>query len=152
MKSVYRHIENGFEKFSAAATRVLGNSIIFIIAVLFVIFYFADERVYNQPRNKIIMDIIFSITFLSLFIIQKTVNRFSIALHLKMNELVAAHDKASNKMINVEDKSEEELKELAKHYSSLVEKINASDSEQTSHSIDSIIEEEKEQEKKSTDQ
>ena len=153
MKTVYRHIENGFEKFSTTATRILGNSITFIIAVFFVIFYFADERVYHQPRNKIIMDIIFSITFLSLFIIQKTVNRFSIALHLKMNELVAAHDKASNKMINVEDKSEEELMELAKHYSSLVEKINAADNEQTSHSIDSIIEEAKEeQEKKSKDQ
>jgi low affinity Fe/Cu permease len=142
MKNVYRHIENGFERFSAAATRILGNSITFIIALLFIIFYFADERVYHQPRNKMIMDVIFSITFLSLFIIQKTVNRFSVALHLKINELVAAHDKASNKMINVEDKSEEELKELAKHYSSLVEKINSDGGEQTSHSIDSIIEEE----------
>lgn len=87
------------------------------------------------------MDIIFSITFLSIFIIQKTVNRFSVALHLKMNELVAAHDKASNKMINVEDKSEEELRQLSKHYSSLVEKINSAETQQKSHSIDSIIEE-----------
>ena len=141
MKSIYRKIETWFEKFSAVATTILGNSITFIIAVFFVVFYFADERVYHQPRNKTIMDIIFSITFLSIFIIQKTVNRFSVALHLKMNELVAAHDKASNKMINVEDKTEEELKELAKHYSSLVEKINSGDAESTSHSIDSIIEE-----------
>ena len=141
MKSIYRKIENVFEKFSMVATRVLGNSIAFIITVSLVVFYFADERVYHQPRNKTIMDIIFSITFLSIFIIQKTVNRFSVALHLKMNELVAVHDKASNKMINVEDKTEEELQKLAKHYSRLVEKINSSDTEQTSHSIDNIIDE-----------
>lgn len=142
MKSVYRKIENLFERFSIIATRVLGNSITFIIAFSFVVFYFSDERVYHQTRNKTIMDVIFSITFLSIFIIQKTVNRFSVALHLKINELVAAHDKASNKMINVEDKTEEELQELSKHYSSLVDKINASDTKETSHSIDNIIEEE----------
>lgn len=147
MKNIYRKIELLFEKFSISATHILGNSITFIIAFSFVIFYFADERVYHQPRNKMIMDVIFSITFLSIFIIQKTVNRFSVALHLKMNELVAAHDKASNKMINVEDKTEEELQELAKHYSSLVEKINTSDTKETSHSIDNIIEEEKKKEK-----
>ena len=73
MKSVYSSIERAFEKFSMVATRVLGNSITFIIAVVLVILYFTDERVYHQPRTKTIMDVIFSITFLSIFIIQKTV-------------------------------------------------------------------------------
>jgi len=104
MKSIYKILESVFEKFSFAATRVLGNSITFIVAMTLVIRYFTDEKVYNEPRHKLTMDVIFSVTFLSIFIIQKSVNRFSAALHLKMNELVASHDPASNRIINVEEK------------------------------------------------
>ena len=100
MKVIYKHIEKTFEKFSSIATRVLGNSITFILALVAIIFRFSDPEVYSQPRHQLFMDIIFSITFLSIFIIQKSVNRFSISLHLKLNELVASHDKASNRMIN----------------------------------------------------
>ncbi len=123
MKIIYRKTENLFEKLSARATQILGNSVTFIIALILVAFYFTDKRVYEQPGNKTIMDVIFTITFLSIFIIQKSVNRFSAALHLKMNELVSAHEKANNEMINVEEKTEEEIKELAKQYSAITEKM-----------------------------
>jgi low affinity Fe/Cu permease len=139
IKLLYKKIEAGFEKLSTIAIRILGNSITFIFALALIFFYFADERVYHQPRNKTIMDVIFSITFLSIFIIQKSVNRFSSALHLKMNELVAAHDKASNRMINIEEKSEEELRELAKHYSTIAEEVQASGIKQKSHSIERVL-------------
>ena len=134
MNFLYRKLETSFEKFSYAATRVLGNSITFIIALFLVFRYFNDERVYTQPRHKIIMDIIFSVTFLSIFIIQKSVNRFSAALHLKMNELVASHDTASNRIINVEEKTEEEIRDLAKHYSTISENAKNSDTMQSSQS------------------
>jgi low affinity Fe/Cu permease len=140
MKIVYKKIEFAFEKFSSIATRVLGNSLTFIIALVLVLLYFTDPRVYLQPRNKTIMDVIFSITFLSIFIIQKTVNRFSAALHIKINELVAAHENASNRLINIEDKSEEELKELTKHFSSLAETVQTPETMTASHSIEKILE------------
>ena len=135
----YKKLEIIFEKFSHIATRVLGNSITFIFAVLLVVRYFSDPNVYKEPRPKIIMDVIFSITFLSIFIIQKSVNRFSAALHLKMNELVASHDNASNRIINIEEKSEEEIRDLAKHYSTLAEKVKSEKSMQSSQSIEHII-------------
>lgn len=141
MKVLYKQLEILFEKFSVIATRVLGNSITFIVALTLVLLYFTDEDVYTQPRHKTIMDVIFSITFLSIFIIQKSVNRFSAALHLKMNELVASHDNASNRIINIEEKSEEEIRALAKHYTTITEKIKDSGSVQSSHSIDHIIDE-----------
>lgn len=147
MKSIYKQIEAGFEKLSTIATRVLGNSITFIIAMLLVLFYFTDERVYHQPRNKTIMDIIFSVTFLSIFIIQKSVNRFSSALHLKMNELVAAHEKASNRMINIEERTEDEMRELAKHYSTIAAEVESSDIKQTSHSIEHVLDKQDEKTK-----
>lgn len=141
MKLIYKKIETVFERFSMAATRVLGNSITFIIALILVIRYFTDEKVYTQPRHRSIMDIIFSVTFLSIFIIQKSVNRFSAALHVKMNELVASHDNASNRIINVEEKTEEEIRDLAKHYNTIAEKAKTSDTMQSSQSIEQIIEE-----------
>ena len=148
---IYRTVETLFEKFSMAGTRILGNAISFIIALVLVLLYFTDEQVIHQPRNRTIMDVIFATTFLSLFIIQKTVNRLSVALHLKMNELVASHDKASNSMINVENKTEEELLELAQHYNSLVEKIKSSSSSETSHTIDHILEKELEREEEKSE-
>ena len=141
MKSLYKILEAAFEKFSVAATRVLGNSITFIVALTLVIIYFTDDKVYTEPRHNLIMDIIFSVTFLSIFIIQKSVNRFSAALHLKMNELVASHDTASNRIINVEEKTEEEIRDLAKHYSTIAEKAKSADTMQSSESIEQIIEE-----------
>jgi low affinity Fe/Cu permease len=148
MKSLYKILEAVFEKFSVAATRVLGNSITFIVALSLVIRYFSDEKVYTESRHNLIMDVIFSVTFLSIFIIQKSVNRFSAALHLKMNELVASHDNASNRIINVEEKTEEEIRDLAKHYSTIAEKAKSSETMQSSESIEQIIEETKKEEMK----
>jgi low affinity Fe/Cu permease len=147
MKAIYKKIEAAFEKFSLIATRILGNSITFLLALILVIKYSSDDRVYSRPGYLIIMDVIFSTTFLSIFIIQKSVNRFSAALHLKMNELVASHDNASNRIINIEEKTEEEIRDLAKHYSTMAEKALTSESMQSSHSIEHIIEEAKKTEK-----
>jgi low affinity Fe/Cu permease len=148
MKSLYKIIETAFEKFSMMATRVLGNSLTFLMALILVITYFTDKEVYARPKYLIIMDVIFSTTFLSIFIIQKSVNRFSAALHLKMNELVASHDNASNRIINIEEKTEEEIRDLAKHYSTIAEKVKTSESMQSSHSIEHIIKEVKKEEEK----
>ena len=141
MKTLYTSLETAFEKFSVFATRVLGNSITFIIALGLVVTYFTDEKAYSRPKHLIIMDVIFSTTFLSLFIIQKSVNRFSAALHLKMNELVASHDNASNRIINIEEKTEQEMRELAKHYSTIAEKVKNAESMQSSQSIEHVIDE-----------
>lgn len=139
MKSLYRNIERGFEKLTSFLIRIYGNSLTFIIALGLVIFFLLNKKFYEQDLHDAIKDIILSITFLSFFIIQKSVNRFSIALHLKINELVAAHDKASNRMINVEEKTEEELTELARHYSDLAEQVRSSETMQSSHSIEHVL-------------
>ena len=139
MKNIYRQIEIAFEKLASTATRIYGNSLTFLLALAMVFYYVSTPRFYRQDLHDCIRDLITCTMFISFFIIQKTVNRFSVALQLKMNELVAAHENASNKMINVEDKSEEELKELSKHYTTLKEKIDESGDQQSPHSIDHIL-------------
>ena len=56
-----------------------------------------------------------------MFIIQKSFNRFSAALHLKINELVAANENARNAVMNVDVKTEYEINELTQEYIELAE-------------------------------
>ena len=123
MKQTYRHLERYFEKLTSAATAILGNSITFILALITVIFWLGNKQFYAQDIHARIGDIILGVTFLSLFIIQKTFNHFSASLHLKLNELILSHKPASNAVINIEAKTEAEIIELQKEYADLAEQM-----------------------------
>jgi low affinity Fe/Cu permease len=121
IKSFHSKIESGFDRLASVATRVLGSSITFIFALVTVFIWMTSHEFRSQSMHGIIRDSFLAVTFLSFFIVQKSVNRYSAALHLKVNELVASHEKASNKVVNVEDKTEEEIRELAKEYENIRE-------------------------------
>jgi low affinity Fe/Cu permease len=76
------------------------------------------------------------VTFLMVFLIQRTQNKDGLALQLKLNELVAAMQGASNRLIEVEDLSEEELHVLRAHYRRLVEMARADTDIAASHSVE----------------
>jgi low affinity Fe/Cu permease len=119
MKVLYRKIELIFEKLVLVSMMLLGNSITFIIALCTVLFWLTNKQFYTQDIHQSIGDVILGVTFLSLFIIQKSFNRFSGSLHLKVNELVASHEPAINALINIEEKTEREITELSKEYAEL---------------------------------
>jgi low affinity Fe/Cu permease len=123
MNRFYSYTEHIFEKLTSLATTLLGNSITFILAFCLVIFWWINN-LFNQPDiHTLIGDIIFGVTFLSLFIIQKSFNRFSSSLHLKINELVSSNDSANNAVINAEEKTEREISELSKEYAEIASLI-----------------------------
>ena len=101
MQKLYRDLENRFEKLTSIVTSILGNSVTFVIALVIVVFWLTQKEFYTQDLHHCISDVILGITFLSFFMIQKSFNRFSGSLHLKLNELVSAHDNANNAIINV---------------------------------------------------
>jgi low affinity Fe/Cu permease len=76
------------------------------------------------------------ITFLMVFIIQQTQNKDSLALQLKLNELIASEEKASNRLIDVEDISQEELETLKKFYVKLARLAKKECDLFSSHSVD----------------
>lgn len=119
MMKLYKHTERIFEKLASIVSTILGNSITFILAFGMVIFWLFNKEFYAQSLHECIRDLIHGVTFLTLFIIQKSFNRFSGSLHLKVNELVASHETASNKVINIEEKAEHEIAELSKEYAEL---------------------------------
>ena len=70
------------------------------------------------------------------FIIQQSQNRDTAAIHLKLNELIASHDKASNRLVDVEDLTEEELMVLKEFYIKISKRCQKERDIHTSHSLD----------------
>jgi low affinity Fe/Cu permease len=76
------------------------------------------------------------VTFLMVFLIQRSQNKDSLALHLKLNEIVAAIEGASNRLIDVESLTENELDTLRRHYSRLVQMAKRDINLTKSHSVE----------------
>ena len=76
------------------------------------------------------------ITFLMVFVIQQSQNKDSLAVQLKLNELIAATKTASNRLISIEDLTEEELEVLKKFYSHLSKVAKDNKDIFSTHSID----------------
>jgi low affinity Fe/Cu permease len=138
MNMMYLKIELIFEKLTSIATKILGNSITFILAFILVIFWWSTNLFTSNDSHQNIGDIIFGVTFLSLFVIQKSFNRYSALIHLKINELISSNETANNAVMDTSHKTEQEIIELAKEYIS-EENIN--------QEIDAIENEEEEVEK-----
>ena len=143
MHEVYKRLERIFEKITAVITTVLGNSITFIIALVTIIFWLSNRDYKTQDINETIRDVIHSISFLSLIIIQKAFNHFSASLHVKLNELIVSHETANNEIINIEKKTELEIVEIQEQYAEILIK-----EEQLEEKQEELEEKEKELEAK----
>src|SRR3954471_1177985 len=100
----------------------MGKPLAFLIAVALVILWAATGPFfgYSDTWQLVINTGTTIITFLMVFLIQRAQNKDSMAIQLKLNELVAAVEGASNRLIDVEDLSEEELVALHRFYGRLV--------------------------------
>lgn len=116
MNVAYLKIERIFEKLTLIVTKILGNSITFILAFFMVVFWWSTNLFTSKDSHQNIGDIIFGITFLSLFIIQKSFNRYSALVHLKINELISSHESANNAVMDTSQKTEQEIRDLSKEY------------------------------------
>ncbi|MES2516234.1 MAG: low affinity iron permease family protein [Bacteroidota bacterium] len=127
-----------FERFASAVTCATGSTPAFLIALLVVIIWLASGPFfgYSDTWQLVINTGTTIITFLMVFLIQKSQNKDAMAIQLKLNELVAAHELASNRLVSVEDMTEEELKVLHKYYSKLAALSLKEETLQSSHSIE----------------
>ncbi len=129
-----------FERFAIGVTKATGSTAAFITAFIVVIVWAVSGPFFHYSENwqLIINTGTTIITFLMVFLIQKGQNKDSLAIQLKLNELVAAHEFASNRLVNVENLSEEELKVIQKYYAGLSNLTKKEESLQQSHSIDEV--------------
>jgi low affinity Fe/Cu permease len=133
---------NFFEKFANAATKFTGSSFAFIAATAIVVIWAVSGPLFNYSETwqLVINTGTTIITFLMVFLIQKSQNKDSKAIQLKLNELIAAHERASNRMVDIEDLTEKELDQLHKFYVTLSELAKKESDIHTSHSIDTAME------------
>ena len=129
---------NFFENFAAKVTKGAGSTTAFLVALAFVLGWVFTGPIFDYSQNwqLVINTGTTIVTFLMVFLIQKSQNKESLAVQLKLNELVAAHEFASNRLVDVENMTEEELKVIQKYYSKLKEFTKKEESLQQSHSID----------------
>lgn len=119
----YQKLDRSFERTTSVFTRILGNPITFIIAVSLVVFWLTNIDYQTHTINDIIRDYVYGLSFLTLFIIQKSFNHFSASLNIKINELLISNALANNEILNVEAKTEHEISELKKEYIELANQI-----------------------------
>lgn len=115
-KTFYQRIEGLFENMVGAALKIYGHPLTFIAALILVIFFLIQGADNYTNLRDLVRDIILCISFLSFFIIQRAVNKSTAAINLKMNELIASHDKANNELLTIDEKTETELEELANQH------------------------------------
>jgi low affinity Fe/Cu permease len=139
----HRRIHMGIlEKFARRATLWTGSSWAFALAVLVIIVWAVTGPMfhYSDTWQLVINTGTTIVTFLMVFLIQRAQNKDSLAIHLKLNELVAAIEGASNRLVNVEDLTEDEVKTLHDHYCKLMELARADEKLTESHSVEEAAE------------
>jgi low affinity Fe/Cu permease len=126
------------ERFARRATDWAGSTPAFATAVLTILVWGVTGRFfdYSDTWQLVINTGTTIVTFLMVFLIQRSQNKDAHAVHLKLNELVAAVHGASNRLINVEDLSEREVELLRRHYAQLVELARRDEDLTASHSVE----------------
>jgi len=126
------------EALSERVTRFTGSTCAFTLALVVVLFWAVIGPVFHFSNTwqLVINTGTTIVTFLMVFLIQRSHNKDSLAIHLKLNEIVAAMEGASNRLVDAEAFSEKELQTLEKYYAELAtlakKDVNVTDS----HSID----------------
>lgn len=130
-----------FDHFALYITRVTGSSTAFILAMGVVLIWAATGPLfhYSETWQLVINTGTTIITFLMVFVIQKAQNKESLAVQLKLNELIAATKGASNRLVSVENLSEQELQVLCEHYSAMAELTKQASDLLKSHSVEEAI-------------
>src|SRR5262245_24516669 len=126
------------ESFAHWVTEWTGGSWAFAVALAIVIVWGVTGPLfaYSDTWQLVINTGTTIVTFLMVFLIQRSQNKDSRAVHLKLNEIVAALHGASNRLINVEDLTETEIRLLHEHYQRLVTMAKRDVSLTESHSVE----------------
>ena len=129
---------NILEKFSHVATVWSGSSRAFTVALATIAVWGATGPIfhYSDTWQLVINTGTTIVTFLMVFLIQRVQNKESLAVQLKLDEIVASIEGASNRLIDVESLSEAEVENLHKHYQQLGRLLKERGKDTESQSID----------------
>ena len=126
------------EAWSTAVTGWTGSAAGFGVAALVVIVWAVTGPLFgfSNTWQLVINTGTTIVTFLMVFLIQRTQNKDALAIHLKLNELVAAVEGASNRLVDVESMSEDDLRALQTHFGELATLARKEHDIAHSHSVE----------------
>ena len=127
-----------FDAFAGKVTHLAGQPFTFFVALLVILLWVFSGPFFkfSDTWQLVINTGTTIITFLMVFVIQQSQNKDSLAVQLKLNELIASTKTASNRLISIEDLTEEELETLKKFYSHLSKMAKENKDIFSTHSID----------------
>ncbi len=114
------------ERFAAIAGKaasLAGSYLTFVVALGLVVIWAVSGPFFgfSEAWQLYINTTTTIVTFLMVFLIQNTQNRDSIALHIKLDELIRAMERADDALMEAEEKSEHELELLKANYRRIAE-------------------------------
>ncbi|SAL03708.1 Low affinity iron permease [Caballeronia fortuita] len=120
-------VTRAFDAFASTVTRWAGSPVAFGLAVISIVVWLVAGPIFkfSEGWQLVINTGTTIVTFLMVFLIQQSANKDSVAMHLKLNELLASHKRASNQLIGIEDATEDDLRKLAAAYLQLASEKNS---------------------------
>jgi low affinity Fe/Cu permease len=114
-------VNKAFHKFAVKVSKMVGSPWMFVGALLLIILWALTGPLFNYSNTwqLVINTGTTIITFLMVFLIQNSQNRESSATQLKLDELIRAVTAARNKLVNLEEFSDEELDRLQEEFRKL---------------------------------
>ena len=137
-RHTYRQLGLQLERIATGVTRWSGSTSAFTLACAVILIWGVSGPLFgfSDTWQLVINTGTTIVTFLMVFLIQRTQNKDSLALHLKLNEVVDALDGASNRLIDVESLTEQDLKVLHDHYTRLAQMAKQDATLTQSHSVE----------------
>jgi low affinity Fe/Cu permease len=131
------------ERLAHKTTDWTGSSWAFILALGLTVLWLVSGPVFGFSDTwQLVMNTVSSVvTFLMVFLLQRAQNKDAQAMQIKLNEIIAVLPRASNRLINIEDLPEAEVRELHEHYRQMLERIQAHGKMTGTMSIESALKE-----------
>jgi low affinity Fe/Cu permease len=116
-----------FDSFARNASTFCGKPLVFLLAVALIVVWAATGPIfkYSDTWQLVINTGTTIVTFLMVFLIQNTQNRDTMAVQVKLSELILAMEGAQNKLANCEELSEKELEALHEKYRGYADTIHS---------------------------
>jgi low affinity Fe/Cu permease len=135
--------ESLLARFAQSSANWTGSTAAFVAAVLLILVWAVSRPLFDSfdTWQLVINTATTIITFLMVFLIQRAQNKDARAIHLKLNELIAAVRGASNRLINAEDLTETELHALRERYAKLGQLFGHGRVPTGSHTVEEAVEE-----------